>query len=115
MTEEKAGIRETIEATDSVVHQTWEDLQDIGEIADITKATTELTASKLNILIRRHNNLESMIKRTIAEETEKQIKPLKESLDKMLLKDPKVIYIKLKLPNPFSWFLKLKWGKREVK
>lgn len=111
MTEEKTGIRETIESTDSVVHQTWSDLQDIGEIADTTKVSVELLATKINILIRRHNTFETVVKKTIASEVEHQIKPLKEKLDELLLKDPKVVYLKLRIPNPFKWLVSITYGK----
>lgn len=98
---EKQTIKQTIENTDSIVHETFKDLSDIGEIIDGSQDTLRSVSKRINKIISQRVQLEEEMKRTISHEVENQIKPLGAKLDAFLLTKPKVIYIRLKFPNPF--------------
>ena len=114
MTGDKPSISDTVRNTDSVVHETWQELAGeggIGEVVDHTKETVESISKRVNTLVRHQIEFEKMIKIAIAEEVKTQIDPLMKKLDEFLLKDPKVIYIKLRIPNPFKWFVNITYGR----
>lgn len=106
MAEQKPSLRDTIQGTDSVVHQTFNDLQDLGEIIDHTKETTESISRRLNILIRHRLEFENQVRNAIAEAVQKEVAPIKRQLEELLLEKPQVVYIKFKLPGFLNWFLK---------
>ncbi len=113
MPDNQIPIREQIDSTSSVVHQTFEDLEDIGETIDQSKLTLEKLAKDIRRIQVNHTHLKNVLQRTIAEEVAKQIQPLKDQLDEFLLTKPKVVYIGFKLPNPFKWFVTLFYGRRQ--
>lgn len=105
-------IKDHIEATNSVVHQMFEDQEDIGKEIDQIAGDTESIQKILRKFYRDQHNFEKTIKKTIADEVEKQIKPLAGKLDELTASNPKVVYVKLRLPNPFGWFFRLVFRKK---
>lgn len=100
-------ITATLEATNSVVHQTFEDLEDIGKTVDTSQMTLETLAKEFYKFKKNYTAMKLDLEQTIAEEVKKQIKPLEEKLDMILLNKPKTVYIVPRLPNPFSWIFRL--------
>lgn len=100
-----------IENTESVVHQTHEDLtgQDgIGDKVDKTKLTTEEILKQLRRLNYQHNQLKAAVKEQITQEIEKQVKPLRDTLNTFIKQKPSFIFVLPKLPRWIAWLFRIK-------
>lgn len=109
MPADKKTLTQIAESTESIATQTFKDVNDIGEILDSSKETIESISTRMNKLIRQRVEFEAEMKRTIANEVGKQIKPLNDNLNKLLTLNPKVVYIYPRFPNILNLFLKFKY------
>jgi chromosome segregation ATPase len=95
--------------TDSTVHQTYEDLKDIGEQVDYSKMTLSQLRSEFGKFRKEHEAFKWEVREIIAMEIERQVKPLVEQMEKLTAQKPRFIYVKLKVP--FVDFLKTIYAK----
>lgn len=99
--------KDTIIATNSVVHQIFDDVEDVGETVDKAHLTLEKLAKEFYNFKRTHLKMQKDLEYVIAKEVEKQLRPMNKKLDQILLLKPKAIYIMPSLPNPISWLFRL--------
>ena len=90
-----------IENTESVVHQTFKDVNDIGEVADDTKAD-------VGTLLKEFRQFKSNYKLEMQTEIERQIKPLRDDLEKLTTNKPKFIFVLPNLPRWVKFILRIK-------
>jgi len=94
---ENVQVEQLIKNTESVVHQTFEDLSGrggIGESVDDIEANTDSILEEVRKLRRDQNRFKEEVKQMIKEEVEKQIRPLKEQLERLTKDKPKFLFIK---------------------
>lgn len=104
-----------IKNTESVVHQTAEDLSGqggVGEVVDKTKAETEEILKEVKKLRLQHSRFKEEVKEEIRREVELQVKPLKDTLERFVRARPRFIWVLPKLPRWLSWILGIR---KEVK
>ena len=97
--------------TESVVHQTFEDISGeggVGDAVDKTKLETGEILKELKKLRREHNNFKQEVIEGIKNEVEVQVKPLANILERFVKAKPRFIWILPKLPAWLSWILRIK-------
>lgn len=101
--QQEVDIAEKVGAIDSVVHQTFADQTDIGEVVDKIDGKTD----DIPKLRKEFYAFKQEVKKQITVELQSQMKPFNEKLDKFLTTKQKTVYIVPKLSNPIKWFFKL--------
>lgn len=94
---EEPQVEQLIKNTESVVHQTFEDLSGkggIGESVDDIEANTDSILEEVRKLRREQMKFKAEIKAQITEEVAKQIKPLSDQLNRLMKDKPKFLFIK---------------------
>lgn len=87
---------ELLKNTESVVHETFRDVSDIGEVVDDSKVNLEVLLAEFR-----------RFKRDYKSEIQTQIKPLADTLNKFIQEKPKAVYVIPKLPWWLKWIFKL--------
>lgn len=90
--------KQVIQNAESTMHAVHEDLRDIGDEVDISKMTIEQLRKEFLKYRRSQELFRLEIRKVIADEVERQVKPLAEQISLLTTQKPKVVYVKLKLP-----------------
>lgn len=107
------NVEKVIEATNSVVHQTFNDINDIGDVVDKSNTTLESLHKEFKIFKKNYTYMQMTLEQTIASEVAKQLKPIQDQLDTIITQKPKAIYIVPKMPNFFKWLFRFSFRRKD--
>lgn len=93
--------KQLLKNTESTTASIYQDLEDVGDQVDWTKVTVEQLAKEFRKLRHEQEQFRLEHRKFIADEVQKQIKPLVEQLTLLTTKNPRFVYIKFKFRIPF--------------
>lgn len=101
--------KNVLSSTDSAVHAMAEDVRSLGDTADYSKMTIEQLVKEVRKLRTENETFRFEVRKMIATEIEKQVRPLATQLDEFVAVKSKVVYTKYVLPKfDFLKFLRVK-------
>lgn len=90
--------KELLKSVDSTASSIYEDLDTIGDDIDEANLTLDQLRDEVKKLRKENEAFRWAVRRLIADEIEKQIKPLTLQIEELTTQKPKIVYIKFKMP-----------------
>jgi len=90
--------KQLLESVESTASAIYEDMDAIGDQVDEATMNLEQLRDEVKKLRKENEQFRWEVRKLIADEITKQVKPLVEQLDELTTQKPKIVYIRFKIP-----------------